>query len=96
MQTSSLHSLMLPPRPFSGNISRRKAGFYRRKCHSNSVLAPKRDARDEDHNGSRYMVVLRKKIWETRTEKMKDETLAAGWSGRRRIIRAIIRMCVKQ
>ncbi|KAK2971073.1 hypothetical protein RJ640_022628 [Escallonia rubra] len=81
MQTSSLHSLMLPPRPFSGDVSRRRAGFYQRKNHSsNSVLALKRDARDGDHNGSRAvdenMIVLRQRIREVRMVEAKDEAPA--------------------
>ncbi|KAK3040747.1 hypothetical protein RJ639_029269 [Escallonia herrerae] len=81
MQTSSLHSLMPPPHPFSSHISRRRAGFYRRKNHSsNSVLALKRDARDRDHNGSRVvdenMIVLRQRIREVRMVEAEDEAPA--------------------
>ncbi|KAK3024117.1 hypothetical protein RJ639_043576 [Escallonia herrerae] len=72
---------MLPPRPFSGDVSRPRAGFYRRRNHSsNSVLALKRDAGDRDHDGSRAvdenMIVLRKRIREMRTEQAKDEAPA--------------------
>ncbi|KAK3040741.1 hypothetical protein RJ639_029263 [Escallonia herrerae] len=78
MQTSSLQSLMLPPRPFSGDVSRPREGFYRRRNRSsNSVLALKRDARDRDHDGSRAvdenMIVLRKRIREMRTGEAKEE-----------------------
>ncbi|KAK3024120.1 hypothetical protein RJ639_043579 [Escallonia herrerae] len=72
---------MLPPHPFFGDISRRRAGFYRRRNHSgNSVLALKRDARDRDHDGSRAvddnMIVLRQRIREMRTEEATDEAPA--------------------
>ncbi|KAK2971071.1 hypothetical protein RJ640_022626 [Escallonia rubra] len=72
---------MLPPRPFSGDVSRRRAGFYVRRNHSsNSALALKRDARDRDHGGSRVvdenMIVLRKRLREMRTEEAKDEAPA--------------------
>ncbi|KAK3024121.1 hypothetical protein RJ639_043580 [Escallonia herrerae] len=62
----------------SGDISRRRAGFYRRRNHfSDSVLALKRDACDKDHNGSRAadenMIVLRQRIREVRRVEAKDE-----------------------
>ncbi|CAK9144757.1 unnamed protein product, partial [Ilex paraguariensis] len=84
MQTSSLHSLSLPPRPFSVHFPHRIVGLGQRKRAFNSVTALQRDEYSKDHNYGRLvdssMIVLRQRIHEMKMlEKNYASPPLCGW-----------------
>ncbi|KAL7132356.1 hypothetical protein ABFS83_12G068500 [Erythranthe nasuta] len=78
MQTTSLQSLHLSPRPFSGNFTCPKepliSGGRRKRASSISVLAMKNNANSDDKLVDQNMVVLKMRIQEMR---IKEESLGA-------------------
>ncbi|KAA8529082.1 hypothetical protein F0562_033430 [Nyssa sinensis] len=81
MQAASLQSLLLPARPFSGNLHHKPRLINPTKKPSTAVFASKRDAHDRDYDGrlvDEDMIVLRKRIHEMKMVERNYEP-PSGW-----------------
>ncbi|KAF8399033.1 hypothetical protein HHK36_014899 [Tetracentron sinense] len=83
MQSTTLSSPLLPPRPFSGESPHRRLGIQQQKRPATWIFAAKRDPYDRNYGGravDENMIVLRKRIHEMKMVERNYEP-PSNWMG---------------